>query len=139
MPTVTYNRRVSDEALRNLLQRIADHLNRNITVHSGDRGSLPRGSNRGSLHLQHRAADFHIQNMPDQEGFRLLRQDYNSVFDAAEEWEFIHHGRFTETEGEHLHIGRYGNNRRGNVRFKIEGRTQATSGNYATEIVAITP
>lgn len=139
MPTVTYRRTVSDDILKTLLQRIADHLNKDISVHSGDRGHIPQGSSRGSLHMQHRAADLHIQGVTDQESFRLLNQDYNTLFDATEEWEVIHHGPFTETEGEHIHIGRYGNGRRGSVRFKTEGLTRATRGDYSVTVRNLTP
>lgn len=138
MPTVTYKKVVSDASLKNLLERIANHLDKDIIVHSGDRGHVPTGGSKTSLHLQHRAADFHIQKMTDSDGFKLLKQDYKTLFDADEEWEVIHHGKFTETEAEHLHIGRYGNGRKGKVKFKTEGLSAATRGRYNVEVQSLT-
>lgn len=133
MPTVTYNRAVSDDNVKTILQRIANQMGKNISVHSGDRHHVPSGGSTTSLHLQHRAADLHVQGTTDGEAFTALKAHYNDFFDSGEAYEVIHHGRYTETEAEHLHIGRYGENRRGYVDFKIEGDTLATKGNYRSE------
>lgn len=130
MPTVTYSKTVSDGNVKSILQRIANQLGKNISVHSGDRHHVPHGGSTTSLHLQHRAADLHIQGMSDHDGFAVLKSHYNDLFDSSEAYEVIHHGRYTETEAEHLHIGRYAEGRKGYVDFKIEGDTPATSGNY---------
>ncbi len=130
MAKVTYLRQVSDSNVKTVLQRIASLLNTDITVHSGDRpiGRKVKGSKPTSLHIAQRAADFHIKGISDKEGFKVLKDRYNELFDATEAYEAIHHGPYTETEGEHLHIGRYGNGRSGYVKFKAEGLTLATKG-----------
>lgn len=133
MPTVSYQKRVSDTNVRTILQRIADLLGKNITVHSGDRDHVPSGGSRSSLHLAHRAADFHIQGLSDADGFAALRRLINQAFDASEAYELIIHGQHTATGGPHLHIGRYGNNRGGYVDFKTEGLTPASRGNYSRD------
>ena len=107
-------------------------LNKNIAVHSGDRpvAQKVKGSRSTSLHVAMRAADLHIVGLSDRAGFAFLKEKYNEVFDATEAYEVIHHGPHTATEAEHLHIGRYGNGRSGYVKFKAEGLTPATRGNY---------
>lgn len=132
MATVTYLKTVSDGNVKTILQRIATRLNKNITVHSGDRNHVPRGGSTRSLHLQHRAADLHIQGLSDANGFAMLKTHMNEIFDATEAYEVIHHGKYTETEAEHLHIGRYAGGRRGYVDFKLEGEIPSTRGNYRT-------
>lgn len=130
MPTVTYLKTVSDNNVKIVLQRIADNLGKNISVHSGDRTSIVQGSSKSSLHIHKRAADFHIQGISDAAGFKLLKEKFNDLFDADEAYEMIHHGQHTATGGEHLHLGRYGNGRKGYVKFKTEGLSPATKGNY---------
>lgn len=132
MATVTYKKRVSDGNVRTIMQRSANLLDRDITVHSGDRpvSQRVRGSKPTSLHVAMRAADFHISGLSDKAGFAFLKQNYNEIFDANEAYEVIHHGPHTETEGEHLHVGRYGNGRSGYVKFKAEGLGPTTKGNY---------
>ncbi|MGB7208945.1 MAG: glycoside hydrolase family 104 protein [Pyrinomonadaceae bacterium] len=130
MADVTYIKPVSDANLKVVLQRIANLLNKNIRVHSGDRQFVPTGGSRTSLHMQKRAADFHIAGTTDQEGFRQIKARFNEIFDATEAYEMVHHGPYTETEGQHLHVGHYGNGKSGYVKFKVEGLTRATSGNY---------
>lgn len=111
MPTVTYNKAVSDSNVKTIMQRIANRLEKNISVHSGDRHHVPSGGSTSSLHLHHRAADFHIQGTSDRDGFAALKARYNELFDASEAYEVIHHGKYTKTEAEHLHVGRYGDGR----------------------------
>jgi muramidase (phage lysozyme) len=119
------------------LQRIADHYGRDVTVTSGDRNSVPRGGSRTSLHLAHRAADFHVNGLADARVFQNLKENISAIFERTEGYEFIHHGRYTETMGEHLHIGHYSGRNVGTVIFKTEGLTQATSGDYALDPRAI--
>lgn len=130
MPTVTYQKNVSDNNVKTVLQRIADSFGANITVHSGDRNFVPGGGSKTSLHLQNRAADFHIQGYTDAQGFDAIKAKFDQIFDASEAYEFIRHGTHTATGGPHLHIGRYGNGRKGYVKFKTEGLSAATKGNY---------
>lgn len=75
MPTVTYQKTVSDGNVKTILQRIADQLNKDITVYSGDRPSTQtvKGSNSGSLHVAKRAADFHIKGVSDTQGFAFFK------------------------------------------------------------------
>jgi len=72
--SITYNgKRVSDPALRNKLEQVADFFGRNITVTSGDRDFVPKGGSRTSLHLAHRAVDLHVQGIPDAEVFFQIK------------------------------------------------------------------
>jgi hypothetical protein len=138
---VKYTKGVSDDHLKTVLQRIAEFLKKDITVHSGDRGHVPQGGSRTSLHLQHRAADFHITGLADAQAFKELKKAVQTgaaqLFDATEGYEFIHHGPHTETEGEHLHLGHYQDRYPGLVVFKTEGLTKATSGDYTPDPVQI--
>jgi hypothetical protein len=114
---VNYNgHRVSDATLRRTLQQIADHFRWTINVTSGDRDYVPPGGSPNSLHLKHRAADFHVAGASDGHVFwslhglrhGLLRRDY----------EVIWHGPHTQTTGPHVHLGRYGDGRAS--KFMIE-------------------
>ena len=138
MPTVTYEKNVSDRNVRAILQRIADTLNKNINVHSGDRNYVPSGGSRSSLHLAHRAADFHVSGLSDSSAFASVRELMNQIFDATEAYEFIIHGEHTSTGGPHLHVGRYGNSRGGYVDFKTEGLTRGTRGDYSRDRRTVT-
>jgi hypothetical protein len=137
VPKVTYTRNVSDEHLKAVLQRIADFLKKDVTVHSGDRGHVPQGGSRTSLHLQHRAADFHISGLSDEQAFKALKSGVAQIFDATHGYEFIYHGPHTETEAHHLHLGHYAGKYTGLVVFKTEGLTKATRGEYTPEPVEI--
>lgn len=137
MPKVTYLRTVSDSHVRTILQRMADFYGRDITVTSGDRNSVVPGSSRRSLHLAHRAADFHVSGLSDARVFQNLKENISAIFERTEGYEFIHHGRFTNTSGEHLHIGHYSGRNAGTVIFKTEGLTSATSGDYTFDPRAI--
>lgn len=134
MPRVIYTRTVSDSHVRVVLQRMADFFGRDITVTSGDRNGVPRGGSRTSLHLAQRAADFHVNGLADARAFQSLRENISAIFTRTEGYELIHHGRFTETTGEHLHIGHYPSGRNvGTVIFKTEGLTRATTGDYTRD------
>jgi muramidase (phage lysozyme) len=116
---------------------MADFHGRDITVTSGDRNSVVRGSSRRSLHLAHRAADFHVNGLADARVFQSLKENIAAIFERTEGYELIHHGRYTETNGEHLHIGHYSGRNVGTVIFKTEGLTHATSGHYSPDPRAI--
>ncbi len=141
MATVKYTKGVSDDHLKTVLQRIADFLKKDVSVHSGDRGHVPQGGSRTSLHLQHRAADFHITGLTDEQAFKELKKAVKSglaqLFDATEGYEFIYHGPHTETEAHHLHLGHYAAKHSGFVVFKTEGLTKETSGVYTPDPVEI--
>ncbi|WP_434387848.1 transglycosylase SLT domain-containing protein [Melittangium boletus] len=141
MANVKYTKSVSDEHLKTVLQRIADFLKKDITVHSGDRGHVPEGGSRTSLHLQHRAADFHVVGLADDQAFKQLKTAVKNgqarLFDAVDGYEFIYHGPHTETEAAHLHLGHYQGKYSGFVVFKTEGLTQATAGEYTPDPVEI--
>lgn len=132
---VTYLKCVSDKKVRTVLTRIAEGLNREVIVHSGDRSYVPKGGSQTSLHLKGRAADFHVKSIQDGDVFSWLKQNYNIVFDADEAYEVIWHGEHTSTGGPHLHVGRYGENRSGYVDFKTEGIVKESSGKYEVEKV----
>ena len=133
MATVTYLNQVSDANVRAIIQRIANSLERNITVHSGDRNTVVRGSSQRSLHLQHRAADLHVEGLSDTQVFDLLKQRQNDLFDVSQAYEVIHHGVHTNTGGEHIHIGHYSDRGSGFVDFKLEGLTPGSGGHYSVD------
>jgi hypothetical protein len=123
MANVTYIKPVSDGRLRTVLQRIANLLGKDIRVHSGDRPTnhYVKGSSNKSLHVAQRAADFHIAGMSDTQGYAFFKANMNKIFDQTEAWEVIQHRPGGQTEGPHLHIGRYGNGRSGYIKFKVDG------------------
>ncbi|HEV3202693.1 MAG TPA: glycoside hydrolase family 104 protein [Bryobacteraceae bacterium] len=136
MPTVHYEAHVSDRHLKVILQRLAEALNSDITVHSGDRATVVKGSSPRSLHLANRAADFHVKRLSDEGAFEAVKCHLN-VFDASEGYEFIKHGQFTNTGGPHLHLGHYPGTHAGQVLFKTEGLTPTTGGQYTVNPVRI--
>ncbi|MGI9034987.1 MAG: hypothetical protein ACR2GD_02995 [Pyrinomonadaceae bacterium] len=93
MANVNYLKPVSDTNLHIILQRLADLLNKDIIVHSGDRlaSQYTQGSPASSLHNAHRAADFHITGMSDTEGFEFIKANMNKIFDQTEAYEVIQH------------------------------------------------
>jgi hypothetical protein len=132
---VHYRKVVSDVELQLILRRIAEILGTNITVHSGDRDFRPKGSPAKSLHLLHRAADVHAAGMTDTDLFDLSQNKKSEIFDSvSHRYQVIHHGRFTETEGEHVHIGDYALIKAlavgPGISFYAEGMTPATKGKY---------
>jgi len=137
MGTVTYQKKVSDTDLHQVLQRMSDVYGKDITVHSGDRDDVPAGGSKTSLHLVGRAADFHISGLEDQEVFQSMRQHLAQVFTRSEGYEFIRHGVHTATTGPHLHLGHYPAKNQGKVIFKTEGLTPDTKGHYSPEEVPI--
>ena len=88
MAKVTYLKTVSDSNLKVILQRIANLLDKDINVHSGDRpiGQQVKGSSSKSLHVAERAADFHIKGMTDTQGFTYFKSNMNQIFDQTEAW-----------------------------------------------------
>ena len=135
-PVVTYQRPVSDIQLRIVIEQIAELLGRGLRVHSGDRDYRPAGSPKRSLHLAHRAADFHVAGMSDQHAFQLLKQSRKKLpTSGIHRYQIIHHGPHTETEGEHLHIGDYQFIKSllvgPGVTFLVEGLSPRTKGVYS--------
>ena|SRR6266849_5671844 len=133
--SIHYTKPVSDIELRIIIQRIADCLGSHVTVHSGDRDFRPKGSPKRSLHLAHRAADLHAQGLPDAMLFDLIRKNKDVIFNSAvHRYQVIHHGRFTETEGEHVHIGDYHFIKAmvtgPGISFFVEGISPALKGHY---------
>lgn len=137
MAKVTYEKPVSDRHLHVVLQRLSDVYGRDVTVHSGDRGTVVKGSSPKSLHLQHRAADFHVGGLSDQAVFDSLHAHLAAVFDRSEGYEFIRHGAHTNTGGPHLHLGHYPGRHQGRVMFKVEGLSPQTAGVYTVTPVVI--
>jgi hypothetical protein len=131
---VHYKKPVSDMELQLIVKRIADAVGI-VTVHSGDRDFRPQGSPKHSLHLSHRAADLHAEGMTDSALFDFLRGHKGDIFKSAvHRYQVIHHGRFTETEGEHIHLGDYhlikSYTTGPGVSFFVEGMTPASRGVY---------
>jgi hypothetical protein len=107
-PVVHFNKPVTDVDLHLVLDKIALALGTNIVVHSGDRDYRPKGSPSRSLHLSHRAADLHAPGMSDDLLFNRVQAAKTTIFGSAvNSYQVIHHGKFSETEGEHVHIGHY--------------------------------
>jgi peptidoglycan hydrolase-like protein with peptidoglycan-binding domain/3D (Asp-Asp-Asp) domain-containing protein len=124
--SISYNgKKVSDPALRNKLQQVADFFGRHITVTSGDRDFVPKGGSRTSLHLEHRAVDLHVDGLSDAQVFSRLKS--SGLLDKG--FEVIRHGPYTATGGPHIHIGHYDSTSRPSE-FKVEGLTPGTGGNY---------
>jgi hypothetical protein len=139
MPRVTYLKPVSDTSLKLFLDRIAMLLGTNLTVHSGDREHQPKGSPSKSLHLKHRAADFHVVGVPDRLAFDRLRSQRNQLNELpANRFQLIYHGPHTETEAEHLHIGDYALIKAvvlgPGITFLLEGTTADAKGRYTVAI-----
>lgn len=134
---VNYNgRTVSDEEVKNVLEAISEYFGKDVNVTSGDRGSaLSIGAGSKSLHLQNRAADFHVQDYDDATAYLHIKVHASHIFKTGERYEFIWHGPHTDTSGQHLHIGRSASNQNGYVKFLKEGTTADDSGVYARDVV----
>lgn len=115
-------KRVSSQAVRDFLQRLADLTGRTVRVTSGDRNHVPRGGSRTSLHLHHRAADFSVQGQTLEQTWNLIRANRDELF-AGGSFELVWHQAGTNTSGPHLHVGNYPTNR--GLAFKTE-----TGGRY---------
>jgi hypothetical protein len=123
-PDVNYHEHtVSSAEARAMLDRISVQLNRPIDVTSGDRNYIPQGGAINSLHLQGRAADFHVRGMSDQEVFQALHGEVGSLDSGMH---LLQHGPFTATEGPHLHLEYRGG--KDPATFAVEGLTPQTRG-----------
>lgn len=138
MATINYNGyTISDQIVKDVLQNIGDYFEADVNVTSGNRTTVPEGGSPDSLHLQNRAADFHVVGIDDGTAYLNLKNlGYDQVFKSGNNYEFIWHGTYTATGGQHLHIGRYGSSSIGKVKFKIEGTTPETKKVYTVEIEA---
>lgn len=137
MPIVYYGPyRVSDEHLRNTLERIADELGHVVHLTSGDRDFVPKGGAKNSLHLINMAVDFHVDVLADSLAFQHLCLKRQQIFGEAKgdafRYQVIYHGPYTETQAEHLHLGYmpYAQ-KRGSRGFMVEGLTASTKGQYS--------
>lgn len=136
MANVNYNGiTVTDTEVKNTLQAIADYFEKNVNVTSGDRGTvLDMGGKEDSLHLQNRAADFHVEGIDDGTAYLYIKVYSSAMFSKEHGYEFIWHGPHTETTGQHLHLGRYGSKTVGYVKFKKEGITPEGKSKYPVDI-----
>jgi muramidase (phage lysozyme) len=134
---VNYLKATSDSHLKVVMERISELMGKTVNVHSGDRNFVPKGGSKTSLHLAHRAVDFHIADMSDSAVLQKILQNIPKVFSKSEGYEFIHHGAYTATGGPHLHIGHYDGGHKGQVIYKHEGLTPATKGVYSPETLTI--
>ena len=129
-------RRVSDIEVCNVLEAISTYFGRDLNTTSGDRGTaLTVGAGDGSLHLQNRAADFHIDGLDDGTAYLHLKVYASQFFLSGERYEVVLHGTHTETSGAHLHIGRIGTNANGYVKFVKEGISSEDTGTYSRDVV----
>ncbi len=134
---VTYNRATSDAHLKIVMERISELLGKTVVVHSGDRDYVPPGGSRTSLHLAHRAVDFHVADLSDSFILDKIRANYSRLLDRTEGYELIRHGEYTATGGPHLHLGHFQGTNTGKVLLKLEGLTPSTSGQYSVETITI--
>jgi hypothetical protein len=134
MAAVNYNtKNVSDAGLKEILQKLAETFNKDINVSSGDRATaLTVGAGAGSLHLQNRAVDFHVDGETDDNVYARIKANYATIFSSNNRYEVIQHGPYTETMGAHVHIGVYTSGVPA-VLFKQEGLTPATKKEYSIE------
>lgn len=90
-----------------MLTKIAETLDGDVSVTSGDRGHVPEGGSTTSHHLAHRAADFSVSGYTLAEAYTKIKDERAKIFDKDKKFQLIHHGDHTATSGAHLHIGRY--------------------------------
>jgi hypothetical protein len=137
VPIVDYGKyRVSDQRLRDTLEKIATETGQVLRVTSGDRDFVPKGGAKKSLHLINEAVDFHGAALTDEMLFTVIRLKRRQIFGDAVgnsfRFQIIRHGAYTETQGAHIHLGyvpeNFGSSRRG---FMVEGITPATKGHYS--------
>ncbi|MEM9886189.1 MAG: hypothetical protein AAF849_09875 [Bacteroidota bacterium] len=123
------NYTISDKDLLEVLNKIARHVG-NVWVTSGDRKNKkpPKGSPDTSLHRLNQAVDFGIHGLTLEQGFEKLKLKKKLIFNNSSKYEVIHHGKYTNTKGPHLHIGRYSKGK--GIIFKIEGISPETKGKY---------
>jgi peptidoglycan hydrolase-like protein with peptidoglycan-binding domain len=95
---------VSDQKVKELLQKIADSTGTKVILTSGDRKRVVNNNSR-SHHLVGRAADFRVEGLTLGEAYRLLK---DTVI-PKRDYQFIYHTEVTTAP--HLHIGRYDDNR----------------------------
>jgi len=116
---------VSDQKVKDKLEKIADYFCTRLYLTSGDRSGTER-----SLHNVKRAADFWL------DGFSVQNTDAVNIWNGLrasglfndEAWEVIWHGPHTCTGGIHFHVGRYAYSR--STCFKKEGTTTANVCDY---------
>lgn len=136
MPIVDYGTyQVSNEHLREALERMADELGHVVRVTSGDRNFVPKGGAANSLHLINMAVDFHVDVLTDDMAFKLIRMKRARIFGDAKgssfRYQIIYHGPYTETGGEHLHLGYVPEaQEKRSMGFLVEGLTPSTRGYY---------
>ena len=134
---VTYQKKTSDNHIKTVMERLSELLGKTVVVHSGDRDYVPPGGSRNSLHLAHRAVDFHVADLSDSFILGKIKANYSRLLDKTEGYELIRHGEYTNTGGPHLHLGHFQGAHAGKVLLKLEGLTSSTSGQYSVETVAI--
>jgi hypothetical protein len=134
---VNYNAKtVSDAEVKLVLESIAEYFGKDVNVTSGDRGTaLNMGAGAKSLHLQNRAADFHVDGIDDGTAYLHIKVYASQFFKKGERYEFIWHGPHTETSGQHLHIGRSSTNADGYVKFVKEGITVEGKADYRRDVL----
>ena len=132
MGTVVYNGKViSDQIIKDVLDRISDYFVATVNVTSGDRSTVPEGGSDKSLHLKSRAADFHVEGVDDGVAYGNMKNlGHNWTFITGHRYEFIWHGEHTKTGGPHLHLGRYGKSLIGYANCMQEGITPEGKGKY---------
>ena len=134
---VTYLKATSDNHLKTVMTRLSELLGKTVTVHSGDRNYVPPGGSTKSLHLAHRAVDFHVAELSDSFVLDKIKENYSRLLDRTEGYELIRHGQYTATGGPHLHLGHFQGSHQGKILLKLEGLTAATKGNYSLETITI--
>jgi hypothetical protein len=133
-PEVHYKKNVSDTWLRRFLVAVAHLCGGDVTVHSGDREFVPKGGSKKSQHLLGRAADLKVSGLSPKQVFERLSNAAEQLPAPLARYQILHHGPFTATEAEHVHIGRYGflqkESDRPGFDFWVEGDSLTTRGKY---------
>jgi Peptidase M15 len=138
--SVNYGKTVTDANVKAVLDRVANHYQKDVSVVGGNRSqdANVKGGSATSLHFEGKAADFHVKGVPDAKVFNDIKQNPEKFFDKDKSYEVVRHGLHTNTEAPHVHIGRYDkddkNYNANSVQVKTEGLTKETHGKYSVSV-----
>ena len=123
----------SDTQVKATFDGVAKSMNSTPVYTSGDRSAPAKGGSKKSDHMNKRGQDGHVKGKSDEATFQHVRDNQGLI--PATGFQVIHHGEFTETQGEHIHMGRAPDGSPRNNRaseLKVEGLTPETRGVYTT-------
>jgi hypothetical protein len=129
MAKVIYmSKRVSDDNLRQVLERIAVVLDHDIVVKAGDRSRVVNGTVAETSLLRKPAVDFTAHGITLQHVFDTLRRNKTAIFDRGRRYQVILHGRFTDTAQPQIHVERLVSGPA--LVWFTEGLTRSNTGRY---------